>query len=166
VKSDLIQVARLGRAYGTKGSLHLYPETDFLDRLPSIKRAFIGSDAVEREVIIERHGSGFIISISGIDDTSSAQSLVNEPLFIPEAERMPLGEGEHYIYDLIGVRLLDEGGVLLGEVEDVIQLPTCDAFVLHNDGVEYWLPYTEQAVVSEDMGRREMRVKREWLVEE
>ena len=72
---------------------------------------------------------------------------------------MKLKENEYFIADLIGISVEDETGVLLGELEDVIETGANDVYQIRmTDGRELLLPAIRQCVLSVDIEAGRMRV--------
>jgi 16S rRNA processing protein RimM len=68
------------------------------------------------------HKGGIVLHFSGIDSISGAETLTGFIVAIPREQRVPLGDDETYIGDLIGCTLVDAAGsepAVVGEIEDV-----------------------------------------------
>ena len=62
------------------------------------------------------------LKIEGIDDRNAAEELRGQSIYIDREHAAPLPEGAYYIADLIGLRVEEEGGEVVGVVEDIIQI--------------------------------------------
>ena len=63
-----------------------------------------------------------------------ASALTGRLLTVDRAEAVPLREGEYYTFDIIGLRVEDEEGNLLGEITDVLQTGSNDVYVVEVPG--------------------------------
>jgi 16S rRNA processing protein RimM len=75
----------------------------------------------------------WLLKFKGYDTPESLVHFVNGDLMIPESERLPAPEGEYYIDDLEGFRVHTEDGKDIGEVLEVQELPTVNAFNIKFD---------------------------------
>ncbi|MBX6394541.1 MAG: 16S rRNA processing protein RimM, partial [Alicyclobacillaceae bacterium] len=55
-------------------------------------------------------------------------------LKVPESELVPLPEGTYYIHQLVGCEVVDEEGVRLGELAEVLQPGANDVYVVRRPG--------------------------------
>ena len=64
-----------------------------------------------------------MLKLEGIDDRNAAEALRNAEISIRAEDMEELPEGEHYVRDLIGCRVVDtaKGGEEVGTLRNVIQ---------------------------------------------
>ena len=67
---------------------------------------------------------------------------------MPRASLPPLPEGEYYAFELVGLRVEEEGGRFLGMVADVVDYPANDVLELDTGT---FLPLVEACVRSVDL---------------
>ena len=123
-----VWLARIRRPQGRKGEVLAEILTDFPEKFSERRRLWLiglSGIAVPREVELVHHWphkGGIVLHFSGVDSISAAEELAGLIIAIPRSQRMPLGEDEAYIGDLIGCTLVDVAGaapVHVGEIEDV-----------------------------------------------
>ena len=113
---EYITVCQLMRAHGVKGYIKAMPLTHDLNRCKSLK-----------DVRVQKR------NFKGFDSPEAVAVLVNGDVMIPESERLPLPEGEYYLDELEGFRVHTEDGRDIGEVLEVQELMTVDAFLIKFD---------------------------------
>ena len=116
------------------------------------------ADGTTRDVIISavrRQKDRPLIRIAGIEDANSAQALVGASVTIGRDDA-PLGEREYFDEDLVGCRLLDEGGVERGVVVDVLHYPNQDLLVI--GPARAMLPLVAAFIAAVDVARKEIHV--------
>ena len=71
------------------------------------------------------------------------------------SDAVPLEKGEHYVADLIGLRIEDENGRLLGELTDVISTGANDVYEMkrEDNGQFAYLPVIPDCVLNIDIER-------------
>lgn len=120
-----IAVARLVKVRGNRGELLAESLTSFPERFAKLDRVTLDKNGVRREFRVDRvwfHDGRPVFGFEGIDSIGAAEPWAGADVRIPESQRMPLGEGEYYVSDLVGceVRLLGTGE-RAGTVEDAIE---------------------------------------------
>jgi 16S rRNA processing protein RimM len=56
---------------------------------------------------IRFHGGAAILKLAGYDDPESAGRLRGEWLLVPEEQAIPLEEGEYFLFQAIGLQVLE-----------------------------------------------------------
>ncbi|WP_298673772.1 ribosome maturation factor RimM [uncultured Sphingomonas sp.] len=102
-----------------------------------------------------RHGSnGAIARFAEIADRNRAEALRGTELSVPRSALPPLGEGEYYHCDLIGLAAVSAGGEPLGRVVTVENFGAGDVIEIERDnGKTFMVPMRPDAVSSWDAER-------------
>ncbi len=86
------------------------------------------------------------LKLRGINDREAAGKLVGGQVFCVLAQLAAKNKDEYYIFELIGLKLIDKHGVNLGVVKDFISLPANDLLVVESGGSEFFLPLIKEIV--------------------
>ncbi len=108
-----VTLAAVAGAHGIGGEVRLKLFAENIDSLKRQKRLFAG----ERGLILESvrpGGGGAIARFAEIVDRSAAEALRGQLLTVPRSALPPLGEGEYYHADLIGLPCVTAAGRELG----------------------------------------------------
>ena len=129
---ELAIVGRIRNAHGIRGEVVVEPITDAPDAIfaPG-RRVFAGTvdgerarDGAELSVVGARpFKGGLLIRFEQITDRNAAELWRDRYLLLPMAELEPPGEGEVYIHELVGMRVVLDSGEDLGVVSEVYELP-------------------------------------------
>lgn len=134
---EFITVCQLMRTHGVKGFIKAMPLTYDVTRHESLKNVIVkktNGEKVELTIEDSRQANDlWLLKFEGYDSPESVQPLVNGDVMIPESERLPAPEGEFYLDELEGFRVHTEDGRDVGEVIEVQELPTVDAFRIKFD---------------------------------
>lgn len=119
-----LTLARILRPWGRRGEVAAEVLTDFPQRLTERREAWLAAEGrPPRRVKIlscRLHLGQAIFHFEGVESISDAQTLRGYEVQVPLADRAPAGEGRHYITDLIGCAICEEGSAApLGIVQDV-----------------------------------------------
>ncbi len=157
---DLYIVARILRPHGRKGEVRLGPQTDHLDILLGSKRVFLGLDE-EIPVQVEKirmHKNTPLMKIAGIDDITSAETLRGKDVCLPRAELAPLADGEYFLHDLVGLKVMDHEGTLIGNVEWIMETGGAPVLVGEGESGEFLIPFSPDAVGEVDLEKGLLRL--------
>lgn len=146
---EFLTVGQIINTHGLQGELKVYPLTDDIRRFRKLKKIYI--DSVENTVIwCKLQSDKVILKVEGIDSIEKAQQYKDKYIEIPREEAVPLSEGEHFIADIIGCKVLDENDRELGTVYDVIQTPSNDVYWVKGN-TEVLVPALKTIVSSIDV---------------
>ena len=175
-------LARIRRPQGRKGEVFADLLTDFPEKFAERKRLWLlaADDARQsagsqpREITLVAHWphkGGIVLHFEGVDSISAAELLAGLIVAIPREQRVPLGEGEAYISDLIGCTLFDVAAlepVAVGVIEDVDRNagPVALLVVRRKDGAEILVPFAKSYLKKIDIaGKRVEMVLPEGLLD-
>jgi 16S rRNA processing protein RimM len=157
-------VGRLRRAHGIRGELAVEPLTDTpaavfaAGRVVSVGTTEGDPDPAGRALTMQRvreQGDGsLLVTFDGIADRAGAELLRGRYRFAPASELEPPTEGEVYIHELPGMRVLLPGGEALGVVSGVLELPQGLALEVSHDRESVVLPFHEPFIESVDRAAR------------
>ncbi len=150
-QEEYITVCQLMRTHGVKGYIKAMPLTHDLTRHEKLKDVMLkktNRELVKLTVEDSRLANNlWLLKFEGYDTPESIAHFVNGDLMIPESERLPAPEGEYYIDDLAGFRVKLEDGREVGEVLEVVELPTIDAFNIKFDD-EFQKEFTTKPILA------------------
>jgi 16S rRNA processing protein RimM len=97
--------------------------------------------------------SGFAARLSGVPDKDAADALRGTRLYAPRSALPSLPDDEYYYSDLIGLTVLDTGGVEIGQIAAVMDHGAGDILELRGKGLKgsVLIPFTAQIVPTVDL---------------
>ena len=96
--------------------------------------------------------NGMLARLESCETRDEAELLRGRLIGVPRGELPKLPEGEHYWYDLIGLRVLDESGDALGTVADLMETGSNDVLLVEDGRNErILLPYVSTYVIKVDL---------------
>lgn len=87
---------------------------------------------------------------------NEAEELVGGSVYITEAQRAGLPDGEYYVDALLGISLVTDTGHDLGLLTDVLNSPANDVYVTDK---EVLVPAVEAFIISVDLDARQILVR-------
>ena len=136
---DLIPVGRIVSVYGVKGWLKVYSYTEPKENLLDYGPYWLGSTAGEGEhlpVEVDEgrpQGPGLVLHLKGVDDRDRARAFCQRELLVARSALPPLGTGEYYWTDLLGLKVYSSWGsklTLLGTVRQMLETGANDVMVV------------------------------------
>ena len=139
--SDLVPVGRVGRPHGIDGAFFVEQPSDRADTFAKGAELYVGG--APARVTVSRRGGGNRPVIK-LDRPAERGAT----LAVPRADLPALGEDEYYAFQLVGLKVEEEGGRFLGRVAEVVDYPANDVLEL-DSGV--FLPLVGACVRSVDI---------------
>jgi len=129
-------------AFGVAGELKVRLATDDPEHLPRLERVFLGDEPRPRRLLgVRFHAGQALLRLQGIATREQAAARRGEPVRIAGADARPLAEGEFFLYQLVGLDVVDEAGATLGRVTDLLETGANDVLVVTPDaGPDLLLP--------------------------
>jgi 16S rRNA processing protein RimM len=141
----------VGRVKGRwdKASLRIVPFSEVEDRFAAGKQLCAVKDGKRTLLNIKssRPKDGGWICDCGLTSTEIAENLIGAELFVDKSMRPQTQDGEFYVDELFGVRIVSESGVEMGEIEEVLETPNNDIYVTP----KAMIPAHPDFIVSRDM---------------
>ena len=154
MNEELYQVGAITRAHGVRGEVKVFPMTDDPMRFRGMKDLILDTGKEYRicEVTSARMQKNLVIlKIKGIDTMEEAQKYQGCGLYVTKENRVPLGEDEWFIADLIGCEVWSDEGENLGMLTDVLQTAANDVYVVEKEGAkELLIPCIRDCILNVD----------------
>jgi 16S rRNA processing protein RimM len=152
--TDLIEIARISGPHGLKGKIKIIPFGDSFKRFLSYTHLIIGKNGSPIEILgAQDRRSFYIIEIAGFTSISQVEPFKGETLYIKREQLEEPKEDEYYWRDLMGLKVMDAQGTLLGEVVDIFSTGSNDVYVVDKTK-QYYIPATRDVIkeISLDKG--------------
>ncbi|MGH7618118.1 MAG: ribosome maturation factor RimM, partial [Gemmatimonadaceae bacterium] len=101
---------------------------------------------------------GYIVHFTEIADRNAAETWRDRFLLLPSDELTPLGEGEVYVHELIGMRVELASGELVGTVLGTYELPQGLTLDVQRAAGTVMIPYN-RVVTNVDRAMRVIRIE-------
>jgi 16S rRNA processing protein RimM len=139
--NDLVTVGRVGRPHGVDGSFFVEGASDAPERFA--RGAVLLVDGEPAEITVSKRGAGGrpVIKLERAVPRGATLAVRRDEL--PEPE-----EDSYYVFQLVGLRVEEEGGRVLGTVTEVENGPANDTIALD---AGFILPLVESCVLDIDL---------------
>ena len=144
--TDAVEVGQVLSAWGVQGWLKIKPYSASPQALFSANRwylqaaqtgpqSFIGTAALGIDQV-RLHGASILAKIHHLSDRNSAEALRGCQIFLPRSSFPAATEDEYYWVDLIGLNVINRQGVVLGQVQQLLDTGPHSVLVLQSAEAE------------------------------
>ncbi|MCQ2398562.1 MAG: ribosome maturation factor RimM [Sphaerochaetaceae bacterium] len=138
--------------HGVRGLMKVHPYADDVSHFADLHSVTLSKDGRTKSAEIEEiqdFCGEFLVKFKGIDNPEDGRLISGWEILVPREQASKLGEGEVYIADLVGMRLLynnEEVGNIVS-VLDGAQAPLLE--VMCRDGKKRLVPFLKGIYVSD-----------------
>jgi 16S rRNA processing protein RimM len=160
VNEELLLVGRVARAHGNKGQVIVNPDSDFAgERFREGVILRVGANGEPRRITSARFHQGRpVIGLEGIGTLDDAEKLAGAELKMPLSEMGTLPDRTYYRHDLVGCRVEDTDGRMIGEVTAVEGPMEASRLVIAAPHGEVLIPLVAAICVEVNPGEKRIRV--------
>lgn len=163
---ERFRVGVIASTHGLKGEVKIFPTTDDPGRFEDLDDVTLVTRRGEEKLRIRsvKYFKNFVIlGFEGKDRIEDVERLRGAELMIDRKDAIPLGEGEHYIPDLIGLDVIrEEDGSSVGKLTDVLFTGANDVYVVRTpEGKDLLIPAIPQCIKDVNVEEGFMKV---WLM--
>jgi 16S rRNA processing protein RimM len=149
-EAELVTVGRVGRPHGVDGSFFVEGASEAEERFAV--GATLHVDAATAKVVVSKRGSGGRRVLKLDRDVPRGATLA-----VPRSELPAPDDDAFYVFQLVGLDVVEEGGRALGPVVEVHNGPANDSLEL---GSGLLLPLVDACVREVDLEARRILVNR------
>ncbi len=138
-------LGKIAAVHGLKGFVKIIP---FGDDASLLNGEVLREDGTPIVVKLKNKSGKYILAeIEGVNDRDAAEALRGTELFVDRETLPETDEGTHYIEDLVGLSVV-ENGETIGEVKAVQNYGASDLLDIRlKSGQSFYLPVTDDYVV-------------------
>ena len=141
-----VTLAAIAGAHGVRGEVRL----KLFGEGAESRRAFSVFDAGGRRLTLKSvrpANQAAVATFAEVTDRSAAEALRGTLLTVPRSALPPLGEGEYYHHDLLGLPCVSTDGGAVGEVVAIDNFGAGDILEIQRpDGKRFMVPMNARAV--------------------
>tara|TARA_Y100001968_G_scaffold203684_1_gene187010 strand:- start:5223 stop:5783 length:561 start_codon:yes stop_codon:yes gene_type:complete len=161
-RSSLVRVARVGRTWGVHGHLIVRldnPESEqsWCDQVIWLRGEAWPMAPVEVNNWLKK-GAKLLIQFAGVSTPEEARAVTGLELWVPRENLAETLQNEHYVNDLLGMRVVDEKRGLLGHIAQVFPAGGADIWVVRGEQGESMIPAVRDFIRSVDLQDRVVQV--------
>ena len=150
---EKLRVGTIVTTHGLKGEVKVYPTTDEPERFYDLKKVWLDrSGKMENMIRLEVENVRFsknlaLVKFKEYDSIDDVMAIRKGELYVDRADAIPLSEGEYFVGDIIGCRVLDENDAELGTVKEFIETGAHDVMLVKTEGKDLMIPYCDPFII-------------------
>lgn len=159
---DLVEIGKVIRPHGVGGRVRVLYYGDSPEVLARSPYVIIKKESCHRLKVADftrQANNHVILSLERIASRDAAASLVGGTLCIPRQFFPPLPEGEYYWFELIGLKVETEEGLVMGNVSAIFPTGSNDVYVVRDHERELLVPATVEVVRKVDRAAGKMIIR-------
>ena len=160
---ELFRVGVISNTHGIRGEVKVYPTTDNVRRFDDLKEVILdtGKEQLILHVTSVKYFKNMVIlKFKEFDNINDIIPYKGMDLLVTRENAIPLEEGEYYIADIIGSKVITDEDKILGTLTDVLQTGANDVYVVKTkDGKEVLLPSIEECILDRDIENKIVKVQ-------
>ncbi|WOO86686.1 ribosome maturation factor RimM [Mollicutes bacterium LVI A0039] len=158
-----MQVGKIVNTQGIKGEVRVLSNSDFKDIRFAVGNKLEVQMRRETEYIeIERHYThkNFdILKLKGYDNINDVLKFKNSLILGEELTEEALGEGEYFVSQILGLKVVDQDGNHIGEVKEINTQSYQKLLTITTKGKDAMIPYVDEFVSHIDLEQNTIFVK-------
>ena len=159
----MFRVGVISNTHGIRGEVKVYPTTDNVRRFDDLKEVILdtGKEQLNLHVTSVKYFKNMVIlKFKEFDNINDIIPYKGMDLLVTRENAIPLEEGEYYIADIIGSKVITDEDKILGTLTDVLQTGANDVYVVKTkDGKEVLLPSIEECILDRDIENKIVNVR-------
>lgn len=158
----MVTIGKILKPFGVRGQVRVESLSDVpgrFERLTSVTLVCTNGDHVITDVqSVRQTGEGYILGFSAFSTPETASGFRGALIQIPEQADLPREPDTFYQFELMGLLVEDQHGHPVGTIEDILDFPHQQVFVIKHDGHEWLLPARKEMIESIDIASNRLRL--------
>jgi 16S rRNA processing protein RimM len=147
---EYYKIGYIANTLGIKGEMKVLLLSNIPDRFKDLEECYINTGTGRQRVEVERYRpyktGSIVLKLKGYDDANSVLPFKGKYLEVDRDNLARLEEGQFYVFDIIGCKVLEADGSMLGEVVEVLSPGAHDVYVVKGDKGEILIPAVKEMV--------------------
>jgi len=152
-------IATIVGAHGIKGAVRARYVTNTPDFYLKEKKLFLekaGSLSALNIIRINQSKNCWIILIEEINSRNDAEMLKGCRLLLPDGQLKPLESNEVFVHQIIGCRVEDQKGRILGKITDLLETGANNVYEISNGSSSFLIPDVPHVVLELNVETKKM----------
>ena len=156
-----LRVGVIANTHGVRGEVKVYPTTENIKRFDYLKEAVIdtGKEKINVNVTGVKYFKNIVIvKFKEYNNINDVEMFRKCDLLVTREHAVPLEEGEYFICDVIGAKVInEEDGSVIGTVKEILETGANNVFQIETEeGKELLFPSIPECIKKVDVEKGEV----------
>lgn len=158
--NNLINIAKILKPHGVKGAIKVQPLIDDDVPFSIFNEVFLGNEHIPSKIVgITNLNNAYAIKLDTINDVARVNDYKFQFISVDRNKYAKYFDNL-LVTDLMGAKIIDENGNLVGYIVNVEQYGSADVLTLNCNGVSYQVPFVEDIIWQNSKGEFVINKKR------
>src|SRR5690554_4401580 len=158
---DYIYVGTITGTHGIKGEVKVKSDSSFkAERFKKNNTLYLKYKNEMTKIAIDSyrtHKNFDLITFNNITDVNEVINYVNCDIYVHKNQLADLGQEEYYYHQLIGLKVVQTNGNIIGKVVDIQDVPQGEILVIEKkDGKQRLVPFVDSFINNIDLKKQEI----------
>lgn len=158
----MVVMGRVAAAYGIRGWVKVQPYTEYIDSLTDYQTWWLGSDELGWKTCSvtksQVHGKVLVAQFEDCPDRNEAERRKGLMIAVPRSLLPAEKEDEFYWSDLLGLKVVNAEGQLLGAVDKLLETGASQVLSVVGEHGELLIPFVGSFIVKVDLANKQIDV--------
>jgi len=158
-KCKRVLLGHVSGAYGVKGWCRIHSDTEPREAIFEYQPWLLGDE--ERPVKVHqgrKQGKQLVAQLEGVFDRDAAEGLTGQNIAVYRDQLPELPDSHYYWADLIGLKVVNQDGLELGSIKEMIATGANDVMLVQGDR-ERLIPFVQKQYITQvDLSARRVSV--------
>jgi len=155
---QMLCVGEIVNTHGVRGEIKVIPLVDDISAFDELKSFVIDNKTFNLESF-RIHKEMLLIKLKEISDMNEAQKLKGKFLEVNRNDLKELEEGQYYLCDIIGLKVIDENIGEIGIINDIQETGSNDVYITEYMGKPLCIPALADVILEVNIDEGYMKVK-------
>ncbi len=142
---DYITIGEVLKPQGIRGEIKVRPLTADSSRYKKLRVVYVDNKSY-KITSMRFDFNAVYLKLLGVDDRNTAELFRGKEICIDRVNAVSVDDGEYFITDVIGCKVVTENGDILGEITDILQYGAADVICAVNDKTTFRFPFLLKVV--------------------
>lgn len=152
---DLLRIGVITTTHGVRGEVKVFPTTDDARRFDDCDEVILVTKQEQMTLHVERvryFKNLVIVKFKEFSDINQVETFRKCDIMVTREHAVPLEEGEFFLCDIIGAKVVEEDDTPIGTVTDVMETGANNVFVIQTEeGKEVLFPSIPECIRKVDV---------------
>lgn len=158
ISPEYLLIGQITRPHGIRGEMRVRLMTDYPERVRNLEYVYVskhdsGKDAKPLRVVgMRMHQVYGLLSVQEVNSREDADRMRQLYVLVRLADAVPLADDEFYLFQVVGLKMQTEDGLVLGIIQRVMETGANDVYIVQSEEYgEILFPITEETLIEHDI---------------